>query len=250
MRNRGPRQEQPLRDAVHSQTLEDLEEGLSGRGVRRALPLLRRLLNLYVVVQDEGAIAETATVSVRLPCRGAHKGLCPVKTPDIFDDGIALSTALKRFLVRETVVGQFLRVSCKPGDEHAFVMVGSIYKKPPWHCMMLHAELDVGGKHLLLGPRGKDITAWAATELASRFLLVAEGCEEVSVVTNTEQRLPADFRRVRLLRADDEGEIIWTRAAPRRGRRGSAAEPEAAAQELRASIINNCHNTCFFKSQL
>ena len=87
--------EQPLRAAVFAQVLEDIEAGLSEKGMRKYSPLLRESFNSNIIVDDADDIPKKKRCQVRMPCGIAHPGLCPQKTPAIFHSGVYLGICVR-----------------------------------------------------------------------------------------------------------------------------------------------------------
>ena len=127
-----------------------LPEG-SGQGMRNYAHLLRKSFAAKMVVKDTGAIPEKLKLSRRLPCRLRHPGLCPHKTPEIFEKGLRATDALIQHVVRNGSVGQVICLT-SGGDERLFYgLLGYIRLKRPSQVVALAMQSEGGhdGHHRL-----------------------------------------------------------------------------------------------------
>ena len=65
-------------------------------------------------------------VKVRLPCGITHPGLCPAKSPAIYDDGVALAAQMDKHVKATFKLGDFILVKTQPPSQVLCFMVGSI----------------------------------------------------------------------------------------------------------------------------
>ena len=178
-----PPQEHAFRPAVYAQTLESLEPGLSAKGMRAALASLGSQLESRTIIHDEDDIPRKAAVSSKAPCHLSLPGLCPRRTPDIFEAGVRFVASIDKYISKPWDAGAFLRFrpcaddgTCL-GDVH--VMVGWVFRRAPRQIVFLLAEESADGGNLTFSATGGVPICLTASELAVR--LVTVGCASVSV---------------------------------------------------------------------
>eukprot|EP00969_Alexandrium_andersonii_P227131 10031216-Alexandrium_andersonii.AAC.1 len=103
--------EQPVRTDV----FQGISEQIGGEHAAffRYGPELRAAFQKKLVVKDSQAVPSNMKLSSRQPCGVAHPGLCPCKTPAVFDRGMYLSDRFTERMVRDGKVGSWYSV--QPG---------------------------------------------------------------------------------------------------------------------------------------
>lgn len=236
-------EEQPLRASVFAQALEDIEAGLSARGVRCYLQRLRESFYEDMVVHDEGDIPQKQKVTMRLPCQLAHCGLCPAKHPEMYDDAVEFSDNFDRFAVRTSKAGDYFMLRTEPPTQEWYLMVGSVRYKNPISAVAMMCLRTVDG-FLEFETDGDGIIRPAvSSQLAA--LIFGGGCiDSIIIAKILVQRVVGVFSRASMQQPEAEETVLWGRAG---GRLPGAPLAQAAKQPLTAAQAKpNAIEAAFF----
>lgn len=221
----------PVEVAHVSNVLDQWAQGC-GVGMRNYVEPLRALMRKKVVVTDSGAINGTA--HSRVPCGIAHPGLCPIKTPLIFQNGLRLVSNLTALVSQESFgVGTFIRLQSQPAAhaQEVFCCVASIRSASPPVALFVEARRE-GLTLVLIASHDESFLQppMMASQLVAR-LLSSDAVVSVLAQECHVKRLPADFRRVSLEHFGEEVELLACEDVRTKPRKGTIAQGQESSIE-------------------
>ena len=130
-----------------------------GQGMRNYAHLLRKRFASKLVVSDVQAIPPKLRLPECRPCALLHPGLCPHKTPAIFERGLGATERFIVHIIKNGSVGQVIYLSGDGGGSLLYGLIGYIRLKRPSQVVALalqHWVGDDGQEQLRLSTSDED----------------------------------------------------------------------------------------------
>jgi len=173
---------------------------------------MREEFRSKLFVDDTNAIPPARTFRVRVPCGIAHPGLCPHKTPTIFNDGLRVMHNLETFCKDHCVCGTTLLISSTPARKQLYVTVGYIRQSDPFVVVVVECR-RIGDSVLLCEALDGDLRPLLFSEVAAEFLLTGRLDSIVAKIV-TATGLPHTSREVIVTGFEEEREVLVGELAP------------------------------------
>lgn len=134
----------PLREEVFADIVKGVLPGQRGPGMRNYAGLLRAACSARIVVDDAGEIPKRLRLVEVLPCSVAHPGLCPARTPEIYEVGLRFTKNFTNDIKQHGAEGEVYVIK-GDGIPDFWCMIGYIRKANPLKVVVLKMEESGGG---------------------------------------------------------------------------------------------------------
>ena len=169
-----------LREAVCLDGIRRTCPDLGQSGMRNYAPKLRQWCVSHLAVQEQEAIPKKTKLVGDLPCGLAHPGLCPGKTPAIYERGLQVASNIISYALGSSKVGQAFKLVTEPAVDEFFAVVGYIRRSDPR--LVCVVRLDrLGEASLDVRVADGMAACMVASEIAAELLLAQPGLRSIKL---------------------------------------------------------------------